>query len=226
MCHRSPAQDGTIRWATGSAPLVSDPGKGLVSDTAPGPDGNRGAPPVARPRFSAPLILGTFPCPGVVLKPGLVMSSHAGFGLLSNAPVGYRVCMQTLQQWPFMGQCRQTAGAGVSGPAMPGGECAMSWFRLDLGAADLSDVAADELRAAVRTAWSAAGRPDGFAVYERYESEGRLHCHRVVYFSPGASQVARQWGASACSEPQPWDLSAIAGSAPRVGTRLRGTPGQ
>ena len=88
----------------------------------------------------------------------------------------------------------------------------MSWYRLDLGAADLADADADAVVAAVDAAWRAAGRPQGFVAYERPESEGRLHCHRVVYFSPAAAQVARQLGACACPDPGPWDLSPLAGN--------------
>jgi len=93
----------------------------------------------------------------------------------------------------------------------------MSWYRLDLGAQDLADADAEQVALAVDAAWKAAGRPKGFVAYERPESNGRLHCHRVIYFSPAATHVARQLGACACAEPEPWDLSPLAGKAPGNG---------
>lgn len=88
----------------------------------------------------------------------------------------------------------------------------MSWYRLDLGAADLADSDAGAVAAAIDAAWQAAGRPRGFGAYDRHESDGRLHCHRVVYFTPGAAELARRLGARACPDPGPWDLSPFAGS--------------
>lgn len=87
----------------------------------------------------------------------------------------------------------------------------LTWYRLDLGSADLAGAEADAVVAAVDAAWRAAGRPEAFAAYERHESEGRLHCHRVMYFTPRAASVARQLGARACPDPGPWDLSLLAG---------------
>jgi len=102
----------------------------------------------------------------------------------------------------------------------------MSWYRLDLGAADLADADAEEVAASVEAAWRAAGCPPDFAAFGRHESDGRLHCHRVVYFSPAATDVARQLGARACHDPGPWDLSRLAGAKPEspspTGTDERG----
>ncbi len=87
----------------------------------------------------------------------------------------------------------------------------MTWHRLDLGAADLADADGLAAAAAVDAAWRAAGRPAGFVVYERPETTGGLHCHRVLYFAPGAAEVARRLGARACPDPGAWDLAPLAG---------------
>lgn len=87
----------------------------------------------------------------------------------------------------------------------------MSWFRLSLGAADLAVPALDEVRRAVDTQWRAAGCPPDLAAFSRHESEGRLHCELIVYFSPAAAAVAQALGARPGSRPGPHGLAHLAG---------------
>lgn len=90
----------------------------------------------------------------------------------------------------------------------------MSWYRLDLGTADLAGAGCDAVRTAVDAAWHALGRPPACRVFTRHESEGWLHCHLMVYFSPGATALARGLGARACADPGAWDLTPLAGARP------------
>ncbi len=43
--------------------------------------------------------------------------------------------------------------------------------------------------------FESAGMPAGMAVFTRHESEGRLHCEVIAYFSPAAAEVAKIIGA-------------------------------
>ena len=62
------------------------------------------------------------------------------------------------------------------------------------------------------SAYSKAGKPREMAAFMRHESEGRLHCEVVVYFSPAASVVARELDAKPCARPSSDGLSLLAGS--------------
>lgn len=88
----------------------------------------------------------------------------------------------------------------------------MSWYSLNVGPADLPDEARiTAVAAAVDAAWQDAGCPRALAAFTRHESEGRLHCELVIYFSPDAERVAQQLGARPCQDPGPYDLSLLAG---------------
>ncbi len=56
-----------------------------------------------------------------------------------------------------------------------------------------------------------AGKPAGMAVFTRSESEGRLHCEVIAYFSPEAGEVARQCEARPCGKPVRDGLTLLAG---------------
>ena len=43
--------------------------------------------------------------------------------------------------------------------------------------------------------------PSEMAVFTRPESEGRLHCEVVAYFSPAAGEVAKAFDAIPCGRP-------------------------
>lgn len=57
-----------------------------------------------------------------------------------------------------------------------------------------------------------AGCPEQVALFMRHESEGRLHCEVMVYFSPAAEAIAREAGATPCPAPSGYGLSLIEGS--------------
>jgi len=50
------------------------------------------------------------------------------------------------------------------------------------------------------------------AVFIRHESEGRLHCEVVVYFSPATVTIAKAANASPCQKPFADGLGLLAGS--------------
>lgn len=57
-----------------------------------------------------------------------------------------------------------------------------------------------------------AGGSADMAVFIRHESDGRLHCEVVVYFSPAAGAVAQAFDAVRCGPPSPHGLGLLAGS--------------
>ena len=50
------------------------------------------------------------------------------------------------------------------------------------------------------------------ALFVRHESEGRLHCEVIVYFSPAAVIVAKTVNATPCNKPSSDGLGLLAGS--------------
>lgn len=70
----------------------------------------------------------------------------------------------------------------------------------------------EEIRRTFLVAYEKAARPQGMALFTRHESEGRLHCELVVYFSPAAMNVARGVDAELSPKPLRDGLSLLAGS--------------
>ena len=59
--------------------------------------------------------------------------------------------------------------------------------------------------------FEAAGMPADMAVFTRHESEGRLHCEVIAYFSPAAAKVAKMVGAEPCEKPARRELGLLMG---------------
>lgn len=89
------------------------------------------------------------------------------------------------------------------------------WFVCNLGDAMLAQDALADIRRRVDAACGAATRPGEAAAYIRHVSEGRLHCEVLVYFSPGAAAVAREYGALPCAPPPREGLDLLASGAGR-----------
>ncbi len=87
-----------------------------------------------------------------------------------------------------------------------------SWFTCNLGDAMLAGESLDRIKALFLSSNAKAENPDDMAVFMRHESEGRLHCDVVVYFTPAARAVAKAVGAIACPKPAPGSLGMLAGS--------------
>ena len=59
--------------------------------------------------------------------------------------------------------------------------------------------------------FNAAGKPSSMAVFTRAESEGRLHCEVIAYFSPAAQEVAYAFDAQPCEKPAREGLGLLSG---------------
>lgn len=86
-----------------------------------------------------------------------------------------------------------------------------TWFSLPLGDGMMADEPSEEIRAAFEAAFKSAGEPADMAVFKRLESEGRLHCEVIAYFSPSASGVAQLFDAEPCQRPSRSGLGLLAG---------------
>jgi hypothetical protein len=88
-----------------------------------------------------------------------------------------------------------------------------SWHTKELGDGIMADGPAEEIKAAFLRSFQAAGGPLEMAVFTRLESEGRLHCEVVAYFSPAAQEVAKAFEAEPCPRPAREGLGLLAGDA-------------
>ena len=68
-----------------------------------------------------------------------------------------------------------------------------------------------EIEEAFVDAFAAAGSPLEMAVFTRLESEGRLHCEVMAYFSPAAQEVAEAFDAEPSGKPARAGLGLLAG---------------
>jgi len=89
--------------------------------------------------------------------------------------------------------------------------CMRSWYCLSLGDGMTAPLPSDEIAAAFEQVYAAAGRPPEMAVFTRPESEGRLHCEVMAYFSPSAGEIAESFDAEPCDPPVSSGLKLLAG---------------
>ncbi|NOH02413.1 MAG: hypothetical protein HND47_10910 [Chloroflexi bacterium] len=87
-----------------------------------------------------------------------------------------------------------------------------AWYSLPLGDGMTANEPSEEIRAAFWDAFKSAGEPADMAVFTRHESEGRLHCEVVAYFSPSASGLAKLFEAEPCQRPSRSGLDLLAGA--------------
>ena len=86
-----------------------------------------------------------------------------------------------------------------------------TWYSMSLGDGMMAAVPSAEIEERFKMLFIAAGRPVDMAVFTRSESEGRLHCEVIAYFSPAASEVAQAVDAEPCDEPARTGLGLLAG---------------
>src|SRR5512140_3851915 len=86
-----------------------------------------------------------------------------------------------------------------------------NWYSLSLGDGILAATPASEIEEAFLQSFTAAGKPPEMAVFSRPESEGRLHCEVIAYFSPAAAAVAEAFDAEPCVKPARIGLGLLAG---------------
>ena len=86
-----------------------------------------------------------------------------------------------------------------------------NWYSLEIGDGIMAAEPSAEIEQAFLKDFAAQGRPVEMAIFSRHESEGRLHCEVVVYFSPAAASLARQFEAGPCEKPARAELGLLAG---------------
>lgn len=87
------------------------------------------------------------------------------------------------------------------------------WYVCDLGDAMLAHDALAAVQQRFDDAWRACECPAEMGLFVRHVSEGRLHCQVLVYFTPAASSIAREFDAVPCSRPASAGLDLLAGKA-------------
>jgi hypothetical protein len=85
------------------------------------------------------------------------------------------------------------------------------WYSKQLGDGMMAAMPSAEIEKVFQSLFETAGKPADMAVFTRHESEGRLHCEVVAYFSPAAVEVARFFNAEPCEKPARQELGLLAG---------------
>jgi hypothetical protein len=85
------------------------------------------------------------------------------------------------------------------------------WYSKSLGDATLASQPLDHLKELFLLEYAKAGIPKDMAVFIRHESEGRLQCELIAYFSPAAVAVSVAADADPCARPSMDSLSMLAG---------------
>ena len=86
-----------------------------------------------------------------------------------------------------------------------------TWYTKELGDGITATMPSEEIREAFLQSFHLAGGPLDMAVFTRLESEGRLHCEVIAYFSPCAGEVADSFDAQPCAQPERGGLDLLAG---------------
>lgn len=86
-----------------------------------------------------------------------------------------------------------------------------TWYSKELGDGIMAATPSDEIENVFRKLFNAAGKPLKMAVFTRLESQGRLHCEVMAYFSPAAEDVAKAFDAQPCEKPSQAGLGLLAG---------------
>ncbi len=87
-----------------------------------------------------------------------------------------------------------------------------TWYCVSLGDGIMAAELGGQLEKVFLGAFELAGQPADMAVFTRHESEGRLHCEVIAYFSPAARKVAAVFDARPCGKPIHDGLGLLAGS--------------
>jgi hypothetical protein len=86
-----------------------------------------------------------------------------------------------------------------------------NWYSVSLGDGMMASIPSAEIEKLFQHKFTSAGKPLDMAVFVRSESEGRLHCEVIAYFSPAAVEVAKAFEAQPCTKPLRAELSLLAG---------------
>jgi hypothetical protein len=85
------------------------------------------------------------------------------------------------------------------------------WYSLSLGDGITAALPSTEIEEKFLKSFTAAGQRKDMAVFTRPESEGRLYCEIMAYFSPAAREVALAFDAEPCGKPARAGLNLLAG---------------
>ena len=86
-----------------------------------------------------------------------------------------------------------------------------SWSSLTLGDGMWAPTVSSEIEEIFLASFEEAGKPVDMAIFTRNESEGRLHCEVIAYFSPAAHGIAEAFDAEPCEKPSRTGLGLLAG---------------
>jgi hypothetical protein len=86
-----------------------------------------------------------------------------------------------------------------------------TWYSLSLGDGMTSGMLSTEIEDKFARLFESASKPQAMAVFTRPESEGRLHCEVIAYFSPAARDLAKAFDAEPCEPPSREGLILLAG---------------
>jgi hypothetical protein len=86
-----------------------------------------------------------------------------------------------------------------------------TWYSMSLGDGIMAAIPTAEIEEKFLQSFTASGKPPEMAVFTRVESEGRLHCEVIAYFSPAASAVAKKFDVEPCERPDRAGLGLLAG---------------
>ena len=86
-----------------------------------------------------------------------------------------------------------------------------TWYSVSLGDGMMASVPTAQIEEAFMRLFTAAGSRPEMAVFTRPESEGRLHCEVIAYFSPAAREIAIAFDAEPCEKPARTGLGLLAG---------------
>jgi hypothetical protein len=86
-----------------------------------------------------------------------------------------------------------------------------SWYSISLGDGIMAPTPTAEIEEKFLQSFAASGEPPEMAVFTRAESEGRLHCEVIAYFSPAAAAIATAFDAEPCGKPARAGLGLLAG---------------
>ena len=85
------------------------------------------------------------------------------------------------------------------------------WYSLSLGDGMMAGSPAADIEELFLKRFSEAAKSPAMAVFTRPESEGRVYCEVIAYFSPAAADVARAFDAEPCEKPERTGLSLLTG---------------
>lgn len=86
-----------------------------------------------------------------------------------------------------------------------------TWYVVSLGDGMTSGALAAEIEEAFGRRFTTPARPPEMAVFTRLESEDRLHCEVMAYFSPATADLAKAFDAEPCVRPERAGLNLLAG---------------